>query len=620
MAEPSAGIPSAFISYAWEDEAHKKWVYDLATRLRHDGVDVKLDQWELVPGDQIPEFMDRSVRDNDFVLIICTPKYKDRSDARTGGVGYEGDIMTAEVLARANHRKFIPVVRRGPVDLAVPTWLRGKLHVDLSGYPYSEFNYSQLLAALHRLQFTPPIGKKPTPTQGDPGTLRQTDPDEMVRNAHEVLGRPSFGRHEIEVSTFWPFFYSSFARHLTLGSGAYIVYGARGVGKSTLLSVMADMSAGQQKVFVSGREPSHAVPALYEILATQLVDVCFIDDVDRLLGGAHVNAGKELADIVETVTKLFVMMKKSGGLLVMTSSLPLHELPTVQDTLSNFLALAHEVLMNSWNATCSSQLESILGDLLTDSTFDVHPNESDAKRHSLAVLRQALEDVTGCHPALLGPLLRYLRGLSGNPEGRKSPRVNPSELRELLSYQLTRNALGPFRKRIQILKRTSPAEHEWLTRIAQGMGYGIPYRVAEILEREGLIYSPDSGLNWRVPGSVLSAEVLHQFVPGSAIVPDFVVVPSAAAPEERGVVIYRDQAERREVILTGRQWQIFSLLHDRKGEAVSLIEIKHSCEMTSVSAVRSAILRLNWRLREVGLEHAIENVWGTGYRLRIVSQ
>jgi len=43
--------PKAFIVYFLEDDNHKKWVADLATRLRHNGVETILDQWHAVPGD-----------------------------------------------------------------------------------------------------------------------------------------------------------------------------------------------------------------------------------------------------------------------------------------------------------------------------------------------------------------------------------------------------------------------------------------------------------------------------------------------------------------------------------------------------------------------------------------
>lgn len=82
--------PNAFVSYSWDDEAHKTWVRDLSTRLRGDGVNVTLDQWATAPGDQLPQFMESAVRENDYVLIVCMPLYKEKSDKRLGGVGYEG--------------------------------------------------------------------------------------------------------------------------------------------------------------------------------------------------------------------------------------------------------------------------------------------------------------------------------------------------------------------------------------------------------------------------------------------------------------------------------------------------------------------------------------------------
>ena len=53
--------PKVFISYSWDtengDDEHKKWVRDLATKLRSHGVDVILDQFDLRLGDDLPFFM-----------------------------------------------------------------------------------------------------------------------------------------------------------------------------------------------------------------------------------------------------------------------------------------------------------------------------------------------------------------------------------------------------------------------------------------------------------------------------------------------------------------------------------------------------------------------------------
>lgn len=148
-----------FISYAWESDEIKKWVKNLATQLRNDGIDAKLDQWEVVPGDQMPHFMEKSVKENDYVLIICTPKYKTKSENRIGGVGYEGDIMTAEVLQKSNHRKFIPIIKSGTKETSIPSWLSGKYYVDLSNEVHFDNNYSDLTTTLlNKRERAPELG------------------------------------------------------------------------------------------------------------------------------------------------------------------------------------------------------------------------------------------------------------------------------------------------------------------------------------------------------------------------------------------------------------------------------------------------------------------------------
>ncbi|WP_420829730.1 toll/interleukin-1 receptor domain-containing protein [Polyangium aurulentum] len=55
----------------------------LATRLRREGgLDVQIDQWHVAPGDPLPAFMERSIRTNDFVLVVCKVQGKVRRQAR----------------------------------------------------------------------------------------------------------------------------------------------------------------------------------------------------------------------------------------------------------------------------------------------------------------------------------------------------------------------------------------------------------------------------------------------------------------------------------------------------------------------------------------------------------
>jgi hypothetical protein len=158
--------PKVFISYAWESDELIDWVKILAIELRNNGIDAKLDQWEVEPGDQMPHFMEKSVRDNDYVLLICTPKYKTKSENRIGGVGYEGDIMTAEVLQNSNHRKFIPILQSGDKDNSIPSWLKGKYFIDLSNETHFEKNIDDLITTvLNAREVAPKIGQIPSKFQ-----------------------------------------------------------------------------------------------------------------------------------------------------------------------------------------------------------------------------------------------------------------------------------------------------------------------------------------------------------------------------------------------------------------------------------------------------------------------
>jgi hypothetical protein len=177
--------PTAFISYSYDDDAHRQWVKDLATRLRGDGVDVMLDQWHAVPGDQLPQFMEKAIRENDFVLIVCTPRYKTKSDNREGGAGYEGDIVTAEIFTKRNHRKFITVLAQGTPNTAIPTSLQGKYHIDLSQPTGRETAYQDLLLTLlGNRPVAPPIGTRATVTPrsaGNPPAPGPTPPDAPLK-------------------------------------------------------------------------------------------------------------------------------------------------------------------------------------------------------------------------------------------------------------------------------------------------------------------------------------------------------------------------------------------------------------------------------------------------------
>ncbi len=149
-------MPRVFISYTWESAEHQTWVKKLADRLLGDGIEAILDKYDLQLGDRLPQFMERSITGSDYVLIVCTPTYKQKADARVGGVGYEGHIISGELFSMGNERKFIPVLRSGSDTESIPTYLNGKLYVDLRDGA-SETGYDDLVATLFDTKRKPPV-------------------------------------------------------------------------------------------------------------------------------------------------------------------------------------------------------------------------------------------------------------------------------------------------------------------------------------------------------------------------------------------------------------------------------------------------------------------------------
>ncbi|MTB35396.1 toll/interleukin-1 receptor domain-containing protein [Streptococcus uberis] len=145
--------PKVFISYSWDSIEHKEWVKELANKLLDNGIDVTIDQYDLELGDRLPQFMETQIRASDYILIICTEKYKQKADARTNGVGYESHIISGELFSNNNDRKFIPIVRSEHVSEVLPTFLQGKMAINLGNN--TEEDFQDLLTTLFG------INKKP---------------------------------------------------------------------------------------------------------------------------------------------------------------------------------------------------------------------------------------------------------------------------------------------------------------------------------------------------------------------------------------------------------------------------------------------------------------------------
>ncbi|MDN3654509.1 toll/interleukin-1 receptor domain-containing protein [Ferruginibacter paludis] len=155
-------IPKVFLSYSHDTLEHKKWVLELATRLRTNGIDAILDQWELGAGSDIPHYMEQNLANADYIVMVCTRNYVEKANMGTGGVGYEKMIITATLMRSINETKVIPIVRQSGEKM-VPTFLTSKMYIDFSKQDEFELAYDNLIRAIHKspLFIKPPVGNNP---------------------------------------------------------------------------------------------------------------------------------------------------------------------------------------------------------------------------------------------------------------------------------------------------------------------------------------------------------------------------------------------------------------------------------------------------------------------------
>ena len=174
--DPSeVAAPKVFFSYSWDSENHQAWVLQLAHRLRTNGIDVILDQWDTRLGSDLPHFMEAAGNADYRVVAVVTENYVTKANTPTGGVGYERRVLTAALMSDLGGNRVIPVLRSGS---SLPTFLGATKYVDFCNDSAYEEKYVELLRELHGVPVPakPPLGPNPfatTPADAVDATLRE---------------------------------------------------------------------------------------------------------------------------------------------------------------------------------------------------------------------------------------------------------------------------------------------------------------------------------------------------------------------------------------------------------------------------------------------------------------
>lgn len=131
LGEIPDGRKVVFISYSWDNDAHKKWVGKLADDLTAKGIYILYDGYN-EDGTPIDVFMEQGLKRADKVIVIGTPNFMVKYNSMFTGAAFEGYIIRAYVVQSIGTKKIIPCLRVGDFKSSFPMILSSRKGHDFS--------------------------------------------------------------------------------------------------------------------------------------------------------------------------------------------------------------------------------------------------------------------------------------------------------------------------------------------------------------------------------------------------------------------------------------------------------------------------------------------------------
>jgi hypothetical protein len=130
-----------FISYKHTSETADSWVMRLCRDLIEIyGLRCLLDRYDLMPGDSIPQFMQRIATESTHVVFVISPAAMKALSAGEGGLSFEADLWTT--LRTEGRVRVIPILRDGS---EIPAYVRAYRYLDFR----DDGTYNKALKELH---------------------------------------------------------------------------------------------------------------------------------------------------------------------------------------------------------------------------------------------------------------------------------------------------------------------------------------------------------------------------------------------------------------------------------------------------------------------------------------
>ena len=141
----------------------------LADRLTEEGIEVLLDQYE-IPGNSLTSFMQDGIAKADKVIIVGTPRYKEKANSHKSGTNIEDQIINIHMGRDFTNPKFIPVLRKGGFADSFTVMVSDRFGFDFSDDAKFESEFERLVGGLygkskrpekkHEIQWTLSLNEK----------------------------------------------------------------------------------------------------------------------------------------------------------------------------------------------------------------------------------------------------------------------------------------------------------------------------------------------------------------------------------------------------------------------------------------------------------------------------
>lgn len=145
------GNPKVFISHAHEDK--KRFVTGFARKLRENGVEAWIDEWEIAPGDSlVDKIFEEGIKECDSFLIVLSKNSVNKKWVKE-------ELNSAVIQRIEKDTDLIPILIDENIE--IPVSLQNTLRVEINDLSNYETELENLLMKLYGVSKKPALGKKP---------------------------------------------------------------------------------------------------------------------------------------------------------------------------------------------------------------------------------------------------------------------------------------------------------------------------------------------------------------------------------------------------------------------------------------------------------------------------